>query len=116
MSREQFYQALDNYFDEGWKHFVKDVQYRNSQSNQRMFRIIQALKGNEFLKDLIILMGKEHKYALVHLTRNPKGILLNNSKSIHIPKLIVNKYPSGSYREGEIYIQIKEDRWIWFVF
>ena len=115
-AQDQFYKVLDKYFDAGWKSFVKGIQQENDISNVRMFKILAALKGNDFVADLIKLMGKNHKHAYLELTKKPKGILLKDSRFKTIPDLMIDKYTAGSYREGKVYVQVKSDRWVGFVF
>lgn len=114
--QEQFYKVLDKYFDAGWKNWVKGIQQQNDVSNVRMFKILSELKGNDFVADLIKLMGKHNKHAYLELTKKPKGILLKDSRFKNISELIIDKYPSGSYREGKVFVQVKPDRWVGFVF
>lgn len=114
--QDQFYKVLDKYFDDGWKSFVKGIQQENDISNVRLFKILASLKGNDFVADLIKLMGKHHKHAYLELTKNPKGILLKDSRFKTIPELMIDKYTAGSYREGKVYVQVKPDRWVGFVF
>jgi hypothetical protein len=115
-AQEQLYKVLDKYFDAGWREFVKEIHRQNDVSNIRMFKILSQLKGNDFVADLIKLMGKQNKSALLKLTKTPKGILLKDNRFKSIPELMINKYPSGSYREGEVFLQIRHDRWVMFVF
>jgi hypothetical protein len=114
--QESFYKVLDKYFDAGWRDFVKEIHRKNDVSNIRMFKLLSAINGNDFVADLIKLMGRQNKSALIKLTKKPKGILLKDSRFKNIPELMVNKYPSGSYKEGEIFIQVHPDRWITFVY
>ena len=114
--QDQFYKILDKYFDAGWEKYVEGIQQQNDISNVRMFKILAAIRGNDFVSDLISLMGKKNKRALLRLTKKPKGILLKDNRYKSIPELMINKYPSGSYRDGEVYVQVRSDRWVWFVF
>lgn len=115
-AQDQFYKVLDKYFDAGWRDWVKSIHQQNDISNLRMFKILSTLKGNDFVGDLINLMGKKNRHAYLRLTKTSKGILLKDARYKTIPELMINKYTSGSYREGEVYIQVKENRWITFVF
>lgn len=114
--RERFYKVLDKYFDAGWKHWVQGIQQQNDVSNVRLLKILSQIKGNDFVADLIALMGKKNKHAYLELTRKPKGIVLKDGRFANIPELMIDKYTSGSYREGKVFIQIKKDRWVSFVF
>jgi hypothetical protein len=114
--QEQFYKVLDKEFDKGWRDWVNDIYKQNDISNLRTLKILSALKGNDFIADLIKLMGKKNKHAYLNLTRKPKGILLKDNRFENIPELMINKYPSGSYREGEVFVHVKDDRWVYFVF
>lgn len=115
-AQEQFYKILDREFDKGWREWVKDIHRQNDVSNLRMFKILSALKGNDFVSDLIKLIGRHNKHARLNLTKKPKGLVLKDNRFKNIPELMINKYPSGSYREGEVFVQVKADRWVGFVF
>lgn len=109
--------VLDKYFDAGWKNFIKDVRSKNDISNVRMFKILCLIKGSEFTADLADFMKKTgHKHALLELTTEPKGILMKDSRYPTIPELMIEKYPSGNYKKGAVYIHIKQNRWVTFVF
>lgn len=111
------YKVFDKYFDAGWRNFVKGIRESNDISNLRLFKILASIKDSEFVADLIKLMrSMKSGHAYLTLTKNTKGVLLKNPKSENIPFYTVEKYPSGSYKEGRIYIQIKENRWVTFAF
>lgn len=114
--QDKLYKCLDKIFDAGWRNWVKEIHRENDISNIRMFKILSSLKGADFVIDLIKLMGKRNKSALLKLTKHPKGILLKDNRFATIPEMMLEKYPSGSYREGKVHIQVREDRWISFVF
>lgn len=114
---EQFHKVIDKYFDAGWKSFVKGIRAENDISNLRMFKILQKIKGPEFVADLIKFMKSTgHQHAYLELTKKPKGMLLKDSRFKTIPELMIEKYTSGSYREGKVYIRINENRWVKFTF
>lgn len=113
---KQFHKVLDKYFDKGWREFVKSVQGENDISNIRMFKTLSAIRGNDFVADLIQLMGKKNKHALLRLSKNPKGIPIKDNRFATIPELLIYKYTAGAYREGEVYVKVREGTWIWFVF
>lgn len=115
-AQDHIYKVLDKYFDAGWREWVKGIRRQNDISNLRMFKILSILKGNDFVSDLIKLMGKKNKSAYLQLTKKPKGILLKDNRFKTIPELMINKYPSGTYREGEVFIQINKNRWVYFIF
>lgn len=114
--QDRFYKVIDRYFDEGWKNWVRGIQHQNDISNVRLFKILSRIKGNDFVADLIRLMGKKNKSALLQLTNNPKGVLLKDNRFETIPEIMIDKYPSSSYREGKIFIQVNDSRWVSFVF
>lgn len=112
----KFHKVLDRHFDAGWRYFVNSIRAENDISNIRMFKILCEIKGSDFVKDLIKLMSTANKHAQLNLTKKPKGILLKDNRFKTIPEIMIEKYPSGSYRQGQIYIQIRHDRWVGFVF
>jgi hypothetical protein len=114
--QDKFYKVLDKYFDAGWRNWVKGIQQKNDISNVRMFKILSAIKGNDFVADLIKLMGKQNKSALLRLTKKPKGVLLKDNRFKNIPELMINKYTAGAYRDGEVFVQVNDSRWVYFVF
>jgi len=115
--QEQLYKVLDRYFDAGWREFVRGIQSQNQISNLRVFRILSKIKGNDFVADLIALMKvMKQKYAYLSFTKNPKGVIIKDNRTKSITELMVEKFQSGSYREGKIYIQVRPDRWVTFVF
>lgn len=115
-AQDKFAKIIMKEFDAGWREWVKDIYQQNHISNLRMFKILNSIKGSDFITDLISLMGKKNKFALLNLTKKPKGILLKDDRFKTIPEIMINKYPSSSYREGEIFIQINAERWVYFVF
>lgn len=115
--QDAFYKVLDKYFDAGWREFVKGIRAANDISNFRMFKIVRNLKGNDFVKDLIAFMSStKNKHALLELSKEPKGMKFKDARYKTIPELWIDKYPSGQYREGDVYFQIKDDRWLKFTF
>lgn len=113
---KKVYKEFDKYFDAGWKEFVKNIHARHDIANARTFRILSKLKGTDFVSDLKKLMGKKNKSALLEFSKKPKGMRLKDSRFETIPELMMNIFPSGSYRQGEVYVQFRHDRWVYFVF
>lgn len=113
---EKLYKVLDQYFDAGWREWVKEIRKGNDISNLRMFKILASIKGTDFINDLIALMGKKNKSAYLELTKHPKGMLLQDSRFKTIPEIMIDKYPSTSYRQGKVFIQVNHNRWVSFVF
>ena len=107
---------LDDLIDHAWRRFVKSVELRNKISNERMFKILEKIKGPEFVADLKKLRGNKTG-SLIQLTKDPP------SKAIEI-KGDVGRYPSiPSIRitpkptkdsMAAVCIQITHDRWIYF--
>lgn len=113
---EKFHKVLDKYFDAGWREFVKGIQGRNDLSNLRLLRILAKIKDADFVSDLLKLMGRKNKHARLELTKKPKGILLKDNRFPTIPELMILKYTTGAYREGEVYIPVDKERWVRFIF
>lgn len=115
--QDKLYKELDKYFDAGWRQWVRGIEQKNNISNIRMFKILASIKSVEFVKDLTMLMtSTKNKFALLTLTKKPKGMLLKDSRFKTIPEIMIDKYPSGSYRQGKVFIQINTNRWVCFVF
>jgi hypothetical protein len=113
---EQLAKHLMKGFDRGWREWVRSIYKENDASNLRLFKVLSKVKGDDFVSDLISLMGKHNKHAKLWLTKNPNGILLNDSRFKTISQLMIEKHPSGSYRDGKVYIQVDDKRWVGFVF
>ena len=115
---EKFYKVLDRFFDAGWREYVKDIHRRNDVSNIRTFKILSQLKDVDFVRDLMKLMKlMKCEHALLNFTKKlpEKGVWLNDQRTKGIPKLYVWKYPSGQYCDCSIHIQVKENRFVYFI-
>ena len=117
-AEKQLFKEIDKYFDAGWREWGKEIHRQNDLSNIRMFKILSKVKGVPFIVELTQFMEKiKLKSALICLTKkSPKGILVKDNRFKTIPEFTINKYTSGQYRQGELYIQILPDRWIYFVY
>jgi len=118
--QDRLYKVLDKYFDAGWRHFIKDIRKHNISSNNRLYKIIAAIKGWEFAGDVKGLMiDIKQQYALLTIVKEPMGIELKDSRYTTIPKIWVQQKSGSIYSgdaaigcTGSLCIQIKDDRWI----
>lgn len=63
-----------------------------------------------------LMKALKREKARLKIVRNSEGVLLKDSRYHEIPEYWVKKNPSGSYSDAEIYIQVKQDRWVTFSF
>jgi hypothetical protein len=108
--------SLDAYFDAGWREFVKENRRAADYSNQRMFRILRAIKGPEFVKQLIAFKAKvKAKHAMILLTKKPLGEQISDRRFSEIPEIWIKQGQNELGKYADISIQIRPDRWIKFV-
>lgn len=106
---------VDDFFYHDWKRFVKNIHKRNQISNERMFKILEKIKGPEFVADLKKVFIKRPGTPLIMLTRNPKGIEVkgDSGRFPSIPSIRITPKPTNDSMAA-VYIQITHDRWIFF--
>lgn len=104
--------AIDQYFNDGWKQFAKDCRQRNRVSNERMYRLLAAIKGPEFVEQVrqykITVRAKDSR---LRIARKPLGL---PAPSKEFGTIWVHQGRNGLGKYTRIWIQVKPDRWIHF--
>lgn len=74
MKREHFYKLLDSYMDAAWNKFSTDGRKQITTSNNRMYKILYKLKGEDFVVELKKYIKKHGGFLLIHLSKTKEGI------------------------------------------
>jgi len=119
--RDALFKKWDKEFDKGWKSFVDDVRAKNKVSNDRLLKIVEAIKGKDFVDELRgFLISIDEEFAYLQIARKPVGMRLKDDRFELIPELWIDQRSSNMYKiggiGGTICIQIKENRWLKFHF
>lgn len=117
MQKSAIEQAFDPLFDAAWREFAKNQRKKAEPQRKRFFGLLTAIKGNEFVVDVLSLMKKFNcSHHIPNVLRKPIGSRVKDKRWKHIPFIWVQYYPSNRYRDnGNMYkicIQVKENRWI----
>jgi hypothetical protein len=102
-------------FNEGWEEYVKEIQVANKKSNDRLFRVVEKIKGRQFVRDFYKLMKfMKSPNARLRVVRCPTGQKMTDDRTNTISEIWVElKYTTGEM-EGTVGIRVKENRWLQF--
>ncbi|WP_028664433.1 hypothetical protein [Runella zeae] len=111
-------QTLERYLEKQARSYYKEyilkpIIAKNQASNQRLYGLLDSIKGEEFTKDVkgfCELIGS--KYSAIRIARTPKGIQLSDKRFKTIPFLYVDVAPHSENGFGHIYIKVKEKRFL----
>lgn len=107
-------------FDAGWKDFVRSNRQANSKSNRRLFRLLRKIKSDTFAHSLNQLSKIAGGLPQIRISREPKGMRLKDNRYSAIPEIWVDQKQGSIYGPntvtGNIYVQVKENRWVYFHF
>lgn len=113
--QEAFFKMMDKGFDKGWRDYMKDVQRQNLTSNLRLFRVLQGIRGSEFISDIIQMMKMiKRPTGLLSIVRTPAGIMIKDGRWKTIPELWIFQKSSSDpgILSNTLCIKIKEGRWL----
>jgi|ERR1035437_1326871 hypothetical protein len=102
-------------FDEGWDELIVEIKVANKKSNDRLMRVIEKLKGRQFVKDvyrLMKLMGRSNGY--ISIVSYPKGQKMTDDRTNTISEMWVELKYTTEEMKGTVGIQVKENRWLQF--
>lgn len=109
---------LEDIFDAGWKDFVRSNRQANSRSNRRLFRLLRKIKSGSFVHSLNQLSKINGGLPQIRIAREPNGMRLKDNRYSAIPEIWVDQKQGSMYgpnsASGDIYIQVKENRWVYF--
>lgn len=105
---------LDDIFDRDWKAFVKTIRQENARSNRRLYKILTEIKGKSFVQSLDKIAKKLGGLPKIRVAREPKGILLKDNRYSGITEMWIDQKQTEEGATGQIYIQVKENRWVTF--
>lgn len=109
---------LDDMFDAGWKDFVRARRQANARSNRRLFKLLRRIKSDSFVHSLNQFSKINGGLPQVRVSRSPKGMRLKDNRYSAIPEIWIDQRQGSMYgpntAEGHIYIQVKENRWVYF--
>jgi len=109
---------IEELFDAGWNDFVRSNRQSNARSNRRLFKLLKKIKGESFVHSLNQLSKIDGGLPRIRITRTPKGMRLKDNRYSSIPEIWVDQKQNFIYGtnivSGEIYVQVKETRWVFF--
>lgn len=105
---------MDDIFDASWKAFVKQMREENERCNERLYRLLEAIRGKRFVIDLQKLLKDIGEYgALIRVVRSPVGICINDKRWKSFKTLWINQRSNGHNTiTGTVCIQVKDNRWL----
>lgn len=111
--QDKFYKVLDKIFDHDWRLYVNGIRKENAVRNKRLCRVVTAIKGKDFVTDLLKLMRlTKTTGALLHVVRKPAGMLFKDRRVVSIPEIWVDQKIEEEGPTGCFYIQVKAARWL----
>lgn len=118
MSEEHEEYSMDFMFESGWKNFIRSNRQANSKSNRRLFRLLRKIKSDSFVHSLNQLSKINGGLPQIRISREPKGMRLNDNRYSAIPEIWIDQKQGSMYGpntvSGNIYVQVKENRWVCF--
>lgn len=110
--REALYSALDSVFNAGWEVFVKQLREENDRCNERLFRVVAAIKGNDFVDELRKFHAEIEEQSLIRVVRKPSGMQITDNRWNFMKTFWIDQRNISGEYHGSICIQVKENRWL----
>ena len=107
---EQFFEDA---FDAGWKAFVKKIQEENRVSNFRLLRVIEKVKGPEYLQGVKHLMQKVGTGNRIVFAKNAHGLHFSNPEWNACGQVLIDQRSTAEGMQMDIYIPVKPNKYLW---
>lgn len=106
---------LEKQIEKGWTKFINSIIKENKRKNERLFKLLVAIKGERFVSDLrhlIQITGTSH--VLLRITKEPKGDVFRDRRFASIPQFWIEQRAKadGLGLKGTMFVQVKSERWI----
>lgn len=103
---------LEELFDAGWNDFVKSIRQENARSNRRLYKILTEIKGKSFVDSVKRLATEKGRLPKIRVSRCPAGIKLKDNRWSAIPEIWIDQKQTEDGAKGDMYVQVKENRWL----
>ena len=113
--RDSFYDRLDEVLgiNDGWKEYIDDLREKNKVSNDRLYRLLMAIKGSDFSRDVRSMMRIVGWYHQIRISRIPSGTKLPDKRWKNIRWIWADVKPNqDGALSGYLYVQVKQDRFL----
>lgn len=107
---------LDKYFDDGWNEFIQQEKSKIDISNIRLIKLLEVIKGAEFVLDLVSMYRNCKAFGLITITKNPVGYEIRERNIAGITKSFVDAQSGPDGMTYTVSIPVKPGRWISFSF
>lgn len=103
---------IDDWFDEGWREFVKHVQQENRRSNYRLMKVVGRVKGKAYLNSLKVILKTVGAGSLIRFADNAKGLVFNKSEWSGIGDVIIDQRSTSDGMKCDIYMPVKKGKFL----
>lgn len=107
------YKAIDNAFDKGWRDFVNKIHKENQRSNERLFNVLEVIKGIQWVCELRNLAKNINEHSQIRIVKKPDGLVFKVKNWPTINEIWIEQKSSvEGGMSGSVYVQVKPNRWL----
>lgn len=104
--------AVDEWFDQGWREFVKHVREENRQSNYRLMKVVARVKGIEYLESLKVILKTVGTGSRIRFSNVATGVIFRKPEWNGIGDVYVDQRSSPEGMKCNIYMPLKEGKYL----
>jgi len=103
---------IDDWFEEGWKEFVKHVQEENRRSNYRLMKVVGRVRGKAYLNSLKSILKTVGGGSLIRFSNEAKGLVFTKPEWSGIGGVIIDQRSTPDGMRCDIYMPVKKDKFL----
>lgn len=114
--KRQILEHVEGWFDDGWRDYVDMMIARRKVSNERLFHVINKVKGLDFTRTLFDLIELYKCTGLVQISRKPHGLPISHPliRRLGVQAHFDTKSNPEGGMDTTVYIPIDHKRWVFF--
>jgi len=103
---------IDDWFDEGWNEFVKQIQEENRISNYRLMKVVGRVRGKAYLNSLKSILKTIGAGSLIRFSDEAKGVVFNKPEWSGIGDVIIDQRSTPVGMRCDIYMPVKKGKFL----
>lgn len=104
--------AIDSWFEQGWREFVKHIREENRESNYRLMKVIARVKGVEYLESLKVILKTVGTGSRIRFSNKATGVIFRKSEWNGIGDVYIDQRSVPDGMKCNIYMPVKDGKFL----
>lgn len=104
--------AIDLWFEEGWKEYVKHIREENRRSNYRLMKAVAKVNGREYLESLKVILKTVGTGSLIRFSNKATGIVFCKPEWRGIGDVYIDQRSTTDGMKCDIYMPVKSGKFL----